>query len=237
MTTIQTNIANAGLPQSAAQGAHDHPPVNGSPAPSDTTTKDTHDKPVDVVELSPQAIEAAATEPDQPNAENEQPASQDTADADDQKQEQPEPKSTTGQELTEEEQEQVQDLQARDQEVRRHEAAHKAAAGQFASGGPTYDLQRGPDGKQYAVGGEVQIDYQFDRWRPRCDDPKDGNDPPGGISTGRTLQPGPLRRCRSLSKSPKGTPGTTPTKYPGNNPLITISRSRSYRRNRPDRRA
>jgi len=164
MTTIQANIANTGLPGSAAQGTHDRPPVNGTPARSDTPTKDAHDRPVDVVELSPQAIEAAATEADPPSAGNEQPAHQDTADANttdqDQKQDQDpsEPKSTTGQKLTKEDQEQVRKLKERDQEVRRHEAAHKAAAGQFASGGPTFDFQRGPDGKQYAVGGEVQID-------------------------------------------------------------------------------
>lgn len=61
-------------------------------------------------------------------------------------------------ELTEEEKQQVEKLKARDQEVRRHEAAHKAAAGPYAKGGPTYTYQRGPDGRAYAVGGEVQID-------------------------------------------------------------------------------
>ena len=35
--------------------------------------------------------------------------------------------------------------------------AHKAAAGSLAAGGPYYDLQRGPDGQNYAVGGEVPI--------------------------------------------------------------------------------
>jgi hypothetical protein len=33
-----------------------------------------------------------------------------------------------------------------------------AAAGSLAKGGPTYEYERGPDGKQYATGGEVQID-------------------------------------------------------------------------------
>ena len=42
--------------------------------------------------------------------------------------------------------------------VRAHEQAHKAAAGAHAKGGPTYEYQSGPDGKRYAVGGEVQID-------------------------------------------------------------------------------
>lgn len=59
---------------------------------------------------------------------------------------------------TPEEQEQVRRLKARDAEVRAHEQAHKAAAGSLAVGGPSYEFQRGPDGRQYAVGGEVQID-------------------------------------------------------------------------------
>jgi len=61
-------------------------------------------------------------------------------------------------ELTDEEKKQVQELKRRDQEVRRHEQAHKAAAGPHATGGPTYEYQRGPDGRNYAIGGEVQID-------------------------------------------------------------------------------
>ena len=49
-------------------------------------------------------------------------------------------------------------LRARDREVRAHEQAHAAAAGGLARGGPKFTYQRGPDGKQYAVGGEVTID-------------------------------------------------------------------------------
>ena len=49
-------------------------------------------------------------------------------------------------------------LRKRDQDVRAHEQAHIAAAGGLAKGGATFSFQRGPDGKQYAVGGEVNID-------------------------------------------------------------------------------
>lgn len=59
-------------------------------------------------------------------------------------------------ELTEAEQEEVQELQARDAEVRAHEQAHKAVGGQYA-GAIHYDTQRGPDGASYAVGGHVNI--------------------------------------------------------------------------------
>lgn len=61
-------------------------------------------------------------------------------------------------ELTAEEQAEVDELKQRDREVRQHEAAHLAAAGQYARGGATYTTKTGPDGNQYAVGGEVQID-------------------------------------------------------------------------------
>ena len=60
--------------------------------------------------------------------------------------------------LSEEEQREVEKLKGRDREVRAHEQAHLAAAGSYAQGGPAYDYQRGPDNRQYAVGGEVQID-------------------------------------------------------------------------------
>ncbi len=62
------------------------------------------------------------------------------------------------QEMSMEEKKQLQELRARDAEVRAHEQAHAAAAGNLARGGPSYEYQRGPDGRLYAVGGEVQID-------------------------------------------------------------------------------
>ena len=58
--------------------------------------------------------------------------------------------------LTPEEEEQVRKLAQRDQEVKAHEQAHVAASGGLA-GTPSYDYQTGPDGRRYAVGGEVGI--------------------------------------------------------------------------------
>lgn len=49
-------------------------------------------------------------------------------------------------------------LQSRDRAVRTHEAQHIAAAGGYTQGGPHYDTQTGPDGKQYAIGGHVNLD-------------------------------------------------------------------------------
>lgn len=50
------------------------------------------------------------------------------------------------------------ELQQRDREVRAHEQAHISASGGLASGGARFSFQQGPDGKQYAIGGEVNID-------------------------------------------------------------------------------
>jgi hypothetical protein len=61
-------------------------------------------------------------------------------------------------ELSEEERQILKELRARDAEVRAHEQAHLAAAGPYANGAPKFEYQTGPDGKQYAVGGEVSID-------------------------------------------------------------------------------
>ena len=61
-------------------------------------------------------------------------------------------------ELTEEEKQQVKELKARDREVKAHEMAHIAAGGQYITGRANYEYQTGPDGKRYAVGGEVSID-------------------------------------------------------------------------------
>ncbi len=70
-------------------------------------------------------------------------------------------------ELSKEDQQQIDKLQQRDREVRAHEAAHKAAAGQYATSAASFEYQRGPDGRLYASGGEVGIDTS-----PIADDPE-----------------------------------------------------------------
>jgi len=62
------------------------------------------------------------------------------------------------QRLSEEELEEVKELAKRDREVRTHEQAHMATAGQYARGGINLETQTGPDGKSYAVSGHVNID-------------------------------------------------------------------------------
>ncbi|NOZ66012.1 MAG: hypothetical protein GXP00_05895 [Alphaproteobacteria bacterium] len=60
-------------------------------------------------------------------------------------------------ELTEEQKKQVDQLKKTDREVRAHEQAHKNAGGQFA-GSASFGYTVGPDGRRYAVSGEVPID-------------------------------------------------------------------------------
>lgn len=55
-----------------------------------------------------------------------------------------------------EEQEEIARLAARDREVRAHEQAHASVGGQYA-GSASFTYERGPDGVNYAVGGEVPI--------------------------------------------------------------------------------
>ncbi len=58
--------------------------------------------------------------------------------------------------LTEREKKEIRELKARDQEVRAHEQAHVAAGAPY-TGAASYTYERGPDGRNYAVGGDVSI--------------------------------------------------------------------------------
>lgn len=75
----------------------------------------------------------------------------------------PEQSADDMQRLSAEEEQMVVELKQRDQEVKTHEMAHLAAAGQYAAGGPSYTYQQGPDGRRYAVGGEVPIDVSEEK--------------------------------------------------------------------------
>jgi hypothetical protein len=60
----------------------------------------------------------------------------------------------------------LENLKRIDHEVRAHEQAHTAAGGALIRGAATYGYATGPDGKMYAVSGEVSIDSS-----PVQDDP------------------------------------------------------------------
>ena len=61
----------------------------------------------------------------------------------------------------------IRNLEIRDKEVRTHEMAHAAVGGAF-TGSPSYSYEIGPDGKKYAVEGEVAVDLT-----PIAGDPKE----------------------------------------------------------------
>lgn len=61
-------------------------------------------------------------------------------------------------ELSDAEKKDVEKLQRVDKQVKAHESAHLAAAGGIAVSGASFQYTKGPDGKMYAVGGEVSID-------------------------------------------------------------------------------
>lgn len=82
--------------------------------------------------------------------------------------EESQPKSADNpQGLSEEDVKEVKELSKRDREVRTHEQAHMATAGQYAKGAIHFETETGPDGKTYAVGGHVSIDTS-----PVPDDPQ-----------------------------------------------------------------
>jgi len=49
-------------------------------------------------------------------------------------------------------------LEDRDQEVKKHEGEHLAAAGEYAVGGPEFDTVTSKSGKSFAMGGKVHVD-------------------------------------------------------------------------------
>lgn len=61
----------------------------------------------------------------------------------------------------------INELQRRDQEVRSHELAHASVGGAF-TGSPNYSFETGPDGKKYAVEGEVSVDLSSVPGDPRA---------------------------------------------------------------------
>ncbi len=70
--------------------------------------------------------------------------------------------------LSSEEKQEVEELKKIDAEVRRHEQAHLAAGGALVRGGASFSFQRGPDGQQYAVSGEVNIEMSAEEGDPKA---------------------------------------------------------------------
>lgn len=113
--------------------------------------------PKDEARFSPEALARSRSGGDAPQAEEAREV--DAEDAD---------RAQRKDELTAEERQQVEKLKSRDAEVRAHEAAHMGAGGSHVRGGASYSYQPGPDGRQYAVGGEVSIDVSSVAGNPQA---------------------------------------------------------------------
>jgi hypothetical protein len=66
--------------------------------------------------------------------------------------------STNETKLTQADLQIVENLKSIDTAVRQHEMAHVAVGGRYITSGASFSYKRGPDGKNYAVEGEVGID-------------------------------------------------------------------------------
>lgn len=112
--------------------------------PSPITNPATSNAAITATSDSPMSEQASTQQAQDNNAQSEQTSNTD-------------PKKPNGEAFTEAELAKIEDLKARDEEVRVHENAHKTAGGQFA-GSPSYSYTTGPDGKRYITDGEVSID-------------------------------------------------------------------------------
>jgi hypothetical protein len=159
---------NRGAPDTAARPG---PPVARLDLPSQTQAQSaeasqTQAQSAEASQI--QALSAEASQTQAPSAEASQTQAQSAEDG----LETPDPQSASAEEetdtnarsakvdeqgLTESDRRKVEQLKRRDLEVREHERAHKTAGGSI-TGSARYTFTRGPDGKQYAVGGEVSID-------------------------------------------------------------------------------
>ncbi len=68
------------------------------------------------------------------------------------------PRGEHGEALSQQEKTEVAELKKIDRAVRAHEQAHMSAAGSLVQKGVSLRYEKGPDGRRYAVAGEVSID-------------------------------------------------------------------------------
>jgi len=126
--------------------------LRGNPAVTTATSAQSHsnaDKPQEGISSAnpPDTRDTSST-----GANGEQ---QDTVSSSSQPEKQP---STSEKQLTQAEFQLLTELKQTDTEVKRHEMAHVAAGGSLITSGASFTYKRGPDGKNYAVAGEVSID-------------------------------------------------------------------------------
>ncbi|RUR30863.1 hypothetical protein ELY33_08610 [Vreelandella andesensis] len=115
-----------------------------SPTWQQPVVSNTHTAQVNTEEQKARSSETTA----QASEETDAPASRETTG----------PTRPDGTPLAPEEIQHLEQLKQTDREVRQHEMAHQTAGGPY-TGGASYEYELGPDGKRYAVAGEVPIDY------------------------------------------------------------------------------
>lgn len=125
---------------------------------------------IDFASISEQAELANTSISGQNEKQNGQ-ESKDSRESDNSYQEAKEGNSDSGEDKTrsqELEQERVISLlKKRDQEVRSHESAHSSVGGSV-TGSPNFSYEQGPDGRKYAVEGEVSVDLSSVNGDPRA---------------------------------------------------------------------
>ena len=102
----------------------------------------------------------------QPDTKTDPKSAEKTSDTPEAEQSEPKPgEKTTATDTTAQDpaiQAQITKLKQTEEKVKAHEAAHKAVGGNLASSA-SYSYTRGPDGRSYITGGEVQIDMSDGR--------------------------------------------------------------------------
>lgn len=119
--------------------------------------KDSYEKAIVVVSGEYNGEGAIASETQKTKKEGTQKAESGKSKTEEAKEQEPVVTSST-EELSEEAETEVENLKKIDTKTRAHEAAHVAAGGGLVRGGANFSYTKGPDGKQYATAGEVQID-------------------------------------------------------------------------------
>lgn len=129
---------------------------------------------IDFENIRKQAEEANSTisdeqtgNPDEGQSQNEEQAEKQATNQTDNPEESRSTEKESPEGLTQEQIAVVRELSQRDREVRTHEQAH-AAAGGSTTGAPSYSFETGPDGKKYAVDGEVSVDLSPVKGDPRA---------------------------------------------------------------------
>ncbi|MCG8609473.1 MAG: hypothetical protein MI864_02965 [Pseudomonadales bacterium] len=140
------------------------PPASATQGAEPTVDEGPTGDPVEENARGAQPVEGVRPEA-QPNADSEsgiaQPAQPDTAPQEGRESApddsgSPRNSDSSSQRFSEAELQVIEQLKVRDREVRLHEAQHQAVGGQYA-GSASFSYETGPNGVQYAVGGEVGI--------------------------------------------------------------------------------